>query len=89
MADLPLALHGDYIKNLADTTTDQDTGYQAGLQIGKASDPRTWEVAYFYRISETDATVADISDSDWGANGGQTKEDMSPGSVIARRKHSS
>ncbi|WDT74006.1 MAG: putative porin [Candidatus Manganitrophus sp.] len=70
VADLPLALHGDYIKNLADTTTDQDTGYQAGLQIGKASDPRTWEVAYFYRISETDATVADISDSDWGANGG-------------------
>lgn len=70
MADLPLIFHGDYIKNLADTTTDQDTGYQAGLQVGKASNPRTWEVAYFYRITETDATVADIADSDFGANGG-------------------
>ncbi|NKE69979.1 putative porin [Candidatus Manganitrophus noduliformans] len=70
VADLPLALYGDYIKNLADTTTDQDTGYQAGLQIGKASNPRTWEVAYFYRITETDATVADIADSDFGPNGG-------------------
>ncbi len=70
MADLPLIFHGDYIKNLADTTTDQDTGYQAGLQIGKASNPQTWEVAYLYRVSETDATVADIVDSDWGPNGG-------------------
>lgn len=70
VADLPLVLHGDYIKNLADTTTDQDTGYQAGLQIGKASNPRTWEVAYLYRVAETDATVADIVDSDWGPNGG-------------------
>ncbi|MCG3111667.1 MAG: putative porin [Candidatus Manganitrophus sp. SB1] len=70
VADLPLVLYGDYIKNLADTTTDQDTGYQAGLQIGKASNPRTWEVAYFYRITETDATVADIADSDFGPNGG-------------------
>lgn len=70
VADLPLVLHGDYIKNLADTTTDKDMGYQAGLQVGKASNPRTWEVAYFYRLTETDATVADIADSDFGANGG-------------------
>lgn len=70
IANLPLIFHGDYIKNLADTTTDQDTGYQAGLQIGKASNPRSWEVAYLYRVAETDATVADIVDSDWGPNGG-------------------
>lgn len=45
-------------------------GYQAGLQVGKASNPHTWEIGYFYRLAETDATVADIADSDFGANGG-------------------
>jgi len=74
VADLPILLHGDYVKNLADTTTDKDTGYQAGLQVGKASDARTWEVAYFYRLLETDATVADVSESDFGANGGTNRK---------------
>lgn len=74
VAGLPLALHGDYIKNLADTTTDQDMGYQAGFQVGRASDPQTWEVGYFYRLAETDATVADIADSDWGPNGGTNQK---------------
>ncbi|TAK07434.1 MAG: hypothetical protein EPO39_06600 [Candidatus Manganitrophaceae bacterium] len=74
VADLPILLQGDYVKNLADTTTDKDTGYQAGLLIGKASDPHSWEVAYFYRLVETDATVADISDSDFGPNGGTNRK---------------
>lgn len=74
VADLPITLYGDYVKNLADTTTDKDMGYQAGLQVGKASDPRTWEVGYFYRLVETDATVADIADSDFGTSGGTNRK---------------
>lgn len=46
-----------------------DTGYQIGLILGKASDPNTWEVAYFYKVMETDATIADIADSDFGDGG--------------------
>lgn len=72
--DLPLTLQGDYVKNLADTTTDKDMGYQAGLIVGKASDPQTWEAAYFYKLVETDATVADIADSDFGDNGGTNRK---------------
>ncbi len=73
VGDLPIALQGDYVKNLADTTTDKDTGYQAGVILGKASDPQTWEVAYFYKLLETDAVVADLSDSDFG-NGGTNRK---------------
>jgi len=73
VGDLPIALQGDYVKNLADTTTDKDTGYQAGVILGKASDPQTWEVAYFYKLLETDATVADLADSDFG-NGGTNRK---------------
>lgn len=71
---LPFAIEGDYVKNLADTTSDKDTGYQAGVRLGKASDADTWEIAYVYRLLETDATLADINDSDFGNNGGTNRK---------------
>lgn len=70
---LPLSLQGDYIKNLANTTTGEETGYQAGARLGKASDPHTWEAAYFYKLVETDATLADLNDSDFGDGGTNRK----------------
>ena len=70
---LPLNIQGDYIKNLADTTTGEDIGYNAGFIIGKAGDPHTWEFAYFYKLIETDATLADIADSDFGEGGTNRK----------------
>jgi hypothetical protein len=74
---LPLAVMGDYVRNLADTTTGGNgagpaTGnvaYQAGFILGKASDPNTFELAYFYKVVETDATLADLADSDFGDGG--------------------
>ncbi|MCI0529520.1 MAG: putative porin, partial [Nitrospira sp.] len=65
---------GDYVKNMANPITTSgtdsgDTGYQLGLILGKASDPGTWELAYFYKVVETDATLADVSDSDFGDGG--------------------
>lgn len=69
VAELPLAIQGDYVRNLADTTTDKDVGYQVGLRLGNPFVPQSWEVAYYYKLVETDATVADLSDSDFG-NGG-------------------
>jgi hypothetical protein len=71
---LPVSLMGDYVKNMASPKTaagvdSGDTGYQVGLILGKASDPGTWEVAYLYKVLETDATLADVSDSDFGDGG--------------------
>ncbi len=73
IGSLPVALQGDYVKNLADPKSGKDTGYQVGLRLGKASDPETWEFAYYYKLLETDATVADIADSDFG-NGGTNRK---------------
>lgn len=74
---LPVAVMGDYVRNLADTTTGGNgvgpaTGnvaYQVGAILGKASDPNTFELAYFYKVLETDSTLADLSDSDFGDGG--------------------
>lgn len=74
---MPVAIMGDYVRNLADTTTGGNgvgtaTGnvaYQIGAIVGKASDPNTFELAYFYKVLETDATLADMADSDFGDGG--------------------
>jgi len=71
---IPVAVMGDYVRNMANTTTVGGTatgneGYQVGLIVGKAADAHTWEAAYFYKVVQTDATLADISDSDFGSGG--------------------
>ncbi|MEW6683785.1 MAG: putative porin [Nitrospirota bacterium] len=75
---LPVSVMADYVTNTADTVDStgadtEDSGYQAGLILGKASAPQTWEVAYFYKQLGTDATLADISDSDFGTGGTDRK----------------
>ena len=74
----PVSLMGDYVTNTADTVDasgaeTKNSGYQAGLLLGKASDPQTWEAAYFYKQVGTDATLADVADSDFG-NGGTDRK---------------
>ncbi len=78
VGSLPVSVMGDYVKNTADTKNaagadTKDSGYQAGLILGKASDPQTWELAYFYKLLGTDATLADVADSDFG-NGGTDRK---------------
>jgi hypothetical protein len=77
---IPIALMGDYIRNVANTTATGlstgpatgNVGYELGAIVGKASDAHTWEIAYFYKAVQTDATVADLADSDFG-NGGTAR----------------
>jgi len=77
---IPITFMGDYIRNLANTTnngqrTGQATGnygYQVGVIVGQAADAHTWELAYFYKLLQTDATLADLVDADFG-NGGTAR----------------
>jgi hypothetical protein len=78
VGSLPVSVMGDMVKNTADTVNangaeTKDSGYQAGIILGKASDPQTWELAYFYKAVGTDATLADVADSDFGEGGTDRK----------------
>lgn len=44
-------------------------GYSYGLTVGQAKSAKSWEAAYFKRWVQTDATVADVADSDFGDGG--------------------
>jgi hypothetical protein len=47
----------------------QDEGYQVGLRVGKASKANTWEVDYYYKWLQADATLSAFVDSDFGDGG--------------------
>jgi hypothetical protein len=73
---LPVQLQGTYIVNTAAReafSPKEDTGYQFGTIIGKAKDKNTFEVAYFNKHVRSDATVADVADSDFGDGGTNRK----------------
>jgi len=78
---LPMALQGDYVKNVAQgnalinaaNANGQNEGYQIGAIIGKAKNQGTWEFAYFRKYLEANATISDWADSDFG-NGGTNRK---------------
>jgi len=79
---IPITISGDYVENMANTVQqvspssikDQTTAFDLGFIVGKASAPNSAEFGYNYRSIETDATLADLNDSDFGPNGGTNRK---------------
>ncbi len=68
VGELPVAVFGDYAKNIA-ASTSKDTGWLIGAKLGKAKAPGSWELAYNYRDIEADAVVGAFNDSDFIGGG--------------------
>lgn len=72
---IPVSVQGTFIKNMRAKpnpvlqTDKRDKGYQVGTVIGQAKEAKSFEVAYFYKYLEADATPSDIADSDFGDGG--------------------
>lgn len=65
--DLPLSFFGDYVQN--QDPDDYDTGWLAGVMLGKAKGKGTWQVAYQYEDLEADAAFGLLTDSDFAGGG--------------------
>ncbi len=65
LAGRPLQLFAQVIRNLE--AGDLDTGWAAGFNYGRASDPNSWEFGYLYGVTEKDAQFAQFVDSDFGS----------------------
>lgn len=72
---VPVALWSDFVTNTHASA--QDSGYQFGLKLGKASKPFSltegWEAGYFYERLEADAVFDGFADSDFGGGGTNTQ----------------
>ncbi|TDG13885.1 hypothetical protein E2F43_10315 [Seongchinamella unica] len=69
--DMPLAIYANWVNNR--DADDYDTGWLAGISLGKASGKGTWGVGYQYRDLEADAVLGLLSDSDFSGGGTDAK----------------
>lgn len=65
--DMPLSVYGDYVKN--DDADDLDTGYIAGVKLGKAKNKGSWQLQYQYEKLEANAVLGLFTDSDFAGGG--------------------
>ncbi len=75
---LPVTIAAEVVKNLSDTKQTakidgEDLGYSVGIKVGDATKGGKPEIGYLYRSLETDATLADLVDSDWAPKGGTNR----------------
>src|SRR5262249_1963129 len=69
---LPVNLQATFARNVRGLDSFDPkavNGYQVGAIVGAAKAAGSWEAAAFRKYAETDATVADIADSDFGDGG--------------------
>lgn len=69
--DRPLSVFGNYVQN--QDADDYDTGYEFGVNFGKASGPGTWQIGWRYEDLEADAVLGLLSDSDFAGGGTDAK----------------
>ena len=67
VGDLPASVFFDWVEN--QDANDDDTGWAAGAQLGKAKNPGTWQLAYIYEDLEADAVFGLTTDSDFSGGG--------------------
>jgi hypothetical protein len=65
--ELPMTAYADYVEN--DDADDLDTGYLAGIKLGKAKKQGSWQFQYQYQDLEADATFGLVTDSDFMGGG--------------------
>jgi hypothetical protein len=75
LGSLPLTLYANYSENTE--ADDLNSAYGVGFTLGRASNPRTWELGYVYANIEKDGLFGQFMDSDFGGGITDTK-----GSVV-------
>lgn len=78
--DLPFSVYGDYIEN--QDANDLNTGYMAGIRMGSAKKKGQWQVAYQYEKLEANATLGEMTDSDFGGGGTDVKGNVVTGQYM-------
>ncbi|MFH2037702.1 MAG: putative porin [Candidatus Zixiibacteriota bacterium] len=63
----PVTVMFDYVTNTAADSL--ENGWLAGIHIGKAKNPGSWDLRYIYREVEKDAVVGAFTDSDFRGGG--------------------
>ncbi|MBU1698916.1 MAG: putative porin [Candidatus Eisenbacteria bacterium] len=71
VARRPVALFADFVTNT--DPSEENVGWMAGVEVGKAMRPGTAKVSYNYRELQRDAVLGIFSDSDFAGGGTNAK----------------
>ncbi len=71
LGEMPLSIYADYVNN--QDADDLDTGYLAGVKLGKTKEKGSWQLQYQYQVLEADATLGLLTDSDFAGGGTDNK----------------
>ena len=73
---------------MAQDPDEYDTGWLAGLTLGKASSKGAWAIGYQYRDLEADAVLGLLSDSDFAGGGTDGKGHILTGAYCINKQWS-
>jgi len=81
--DLPVHLFGNLVENIA--ADDDNRGYLAGIKVGKAKEPGSWDFRYQWKNHEENSVVGAFSDSDFAGGGTDAKgHEFNVGYMLAK-----
>lgn len=72
ISEIPIVIYGDYVVNNGideDDDEEDNIGWCAGVNVGKADKQLSWAVKWQYRELQKDAVIGAFSDSDFGGGG--------------------
>jgi hypothetical protein len=84
IADMPVSVFADYVTN--DDADNEDTGWAAGIELGKTSARGTWKAAYIYQDLEADAVLGLTTDSDFAGGGTDGKGHIFKGAFAMNKQ---
>jgi hypothetical protein len=86
IANLPFSVFVDWVENQA--ASDNETGLAAGLKLGEAKNPGSWQMAYTHQDLEADAVLGLTTDSDFGGGGANNKGHIIKGAYALNKNTS-
>ena len=84
IGETPVALFADLVQN--QDAGELDTAWAAGLKLGNARAPNTWEFSYVYQNIEADAVLGLVTDSDFAGGGTDAKGHLFKGAWAINKK---
>jgi len=85
IGEFPISLYADLVMNINSDVTEENMGYMAGIKLGKAKKPGSFELSANYGALQEDCTNATFVDSDF-AGGGTDGNGMKFGGAVAITK---
>jgi hypothetical protein len=86
VADLPLSVYVQWVRNAE--VSEEDSGYAFGAKLGSAKAKGEWEAGWTYQDIEADSVIGTFNDSDFGDGGTDSSGHILKGKYVVAKNTS-